>query len=264
MTVANPVAPVQDELQNVRKNVSKATIILLVVLTLASVVNLYEMAIMTHAANWFTALGVACGIGATLAVLAYVASVTDGKVRWIVTCFAVVAAGTSATLQISLFIQRGADPWVAVAFGAGLPFFEIALALTDSMLRRYTVSAPGVQVAAEAHTGTPQPTKAAHAASATGERKALAVESTPATAVKNPQYKPLGTAFEIQVVPAQINNVSGHATLATQTDAEIANALGVTRQSVNNWRRAGNLEGQIAKRLPAQNFVTVNGNGAHA
>ena len=48
------------------------------------------------------------------------------------------AAVVSTALQVSLFQARGAQLAVALAFGLGVPFFEVALALTDSMLRRYS------------------------------------------------------------------------------------------------------------------------------
>lgn len=281
------VAPVQDDLRNVRKNVSKATIVLLIVLTLTSIAALHEMADMTHAANWFTAWGVAVGIGATLAVLSYVASVTDGKVRKIVTVFAVVAAGTSATLQISLFLQRGADPWVAVAFGAGIPFFEIALALTDSMLRRYTVAAPSQTVQE-----TPQATKGR-----TGRSGAPTPHSDPvagagdnlndneyAETIRKPAPARTNSPVKLVAIPTQLQGMNDddlaellgnrgvtHATqvemLASKGDAELAEIFGVSRQAVNGWRNNGKLQAQIAKRLPDVpnvGAVTVNGNGVHA
>lgn len=133
-----------DNLAAVRGYVSIATLALLAILTVASVVNLHDMAEATHAANWLTAWIIAVAIGCTLSVLAYVASITDGTTRTVATAFAVVAAGVSATLQVSLFVERGAAFGVALAFGAGVPFFEVALAWTDSMLRRYAVATPAI------------------------------------------------------------------------------------------------------------------------
>jgi len=75
-------------------------------------------------------------------VLAYVASITDGDTRRMAAGFAVFAAIVSTALQESLFLDRGAQLAVALAFGLGVPFFEVALALTDSMLRRYATPVP--------------------------------------------------------------------------------------------------------------------------
>ena len=147
-----------DNLAQVRRYVSAATLALLGALTLASVINLHDMAAMTHAVDGLSAWVVALAIGATLSVLAYVASITDGATRNVATGFAIVAAITSATLQVSLFLERGAALGVAVAFGAGVPFFEIALALTDSMLRRYaTVQVAPVQEAVATPVRKPRP-----------------------------------------------------------------------------------------------------------
>ncbi len=240
---------------------------------------------MTRTANWFTAWGVAIGIGATLAVLSYVASVTDGKVRKIVTAFAVVAAGTSATLQISLFLQRGADPWVAVAFGAGIPFFEIALALTDSMLRRYTGAAPHqtVQEAPQTVKGRTGRSSTPDAVESVGDGAAATVKTKPAPATVPPPARP-GSAVNLRVIPTQLQGMSDDdlasllevrgvthdgevEMIASKPDAEIAAMFGVSRQTVNNWRNAKTLHAKLAERLPNVPNVgalTVNGNGVHA
>lgn len=128
--------------RNVRRWVSVATLALLALLTVASVLNIHDMAEATHTANGLPAWIVSIAIGGTLSVLAYVASITDGRTRTMSVVFAVFAATVSTALQVSLFIDRGAQAAVAVAFGVGVPFFEVALAITDSMLRRYESHAP--------------------------------------------------------------------------------------------------------------------------
>ena len=121
----------------VRHWVSNVTLMLLALLTVASVLNIHDMAEVTHAAGGIAAWIVSIAIGGTLSVLAYVASITDGDTRRMAAGFAVFAAIVSTALQVSLFLDRGAHLAVALAFGLGVPFFEVALALTDSMLRRY-------------------------------------------------------------------------------------------------------------------------------
>ena len=125
------------EMQQVRRWVSIATLTLLGMLTVASVLNIHDMAEATHTANGLPAWIVSFAIGGTLSVLAYVASITDGNTRTVSIVFAVFAATVSTALQVSLFVDRGAALPVALAFGVGVPFFEVALAITDSMLRRY-------------------------------------------------------------------------------------------------------------------------------
>ena len=121
-------------------------------LTVASVLNIHDMAEATHTANGLPAWIVSIAIGGTLSVLAYVASITDGHTRTASVIFAVFAATVSTALQVSLFIDRGAQWPVAVAFGVGVPFFEVALAITDSMLRRYETTAPHTVTVHGAHT----------------------------------------------------------------------------------------------------------------
>jgi len=127
------------EMQQVRRWVSIATLTLLGMLTVASTLNIRDMAEQTHTATGAASWIVSVAIGGTLSVLAYVASITDGRTRTMATTFAVFAALVSTALQVSLFLGRGAPVAVAVAFGIGVPFFEVALALTDSMLRRYVM-----------------------------------------------------------------------------------------------------------------------------
>lgn len=126
------------EPNTVHRWVSRVTLVLLALLTVASVQNIHDMAEATHAANGASAWIVSIAVGGTLSVLAYVASITDGRTRWTAIAFASFAAIVSTALQVSLFQARGAQLAVALAFGLGVPFFEVALALTDSMLRRYS------------------------------------------------------------------------------------------------------------------------------
>ena len=138
--------------RNVQRWVSVATLVLLFMLTVASVLNIHDMAEATHTANGLPAWIVSIAIGGTLSVLAYVASITDGHTRTASVIFAVFAATVSTALQVSLFLDRGAQWPVAVAFGVGVPFFEVALAITDSMLRRYETTAPHTVTVHGAHT----------------------------------------------------------------------------------------------------------------
>jgi len=134
-------------MQSVQTGVSRVTLLLLAMLTIASVLNIHDMAVATHASGGLAAWIVSIAVGGTLSVLAYVASITDGRTRTVATVFAVFAAGVSTALQISLFLERGAALPVSLAFGVGVPFFEVALAVTDSMLRRYAHAHPAAEFA---------------------------------------------------------------------------------------------------------------------
>jgi len=134
-------------MQSVQTGVSRVTILLLAMLTIASVLNIHDMAVATHASGGLAAWIVSIAVGGTLSVLAYVASITDGRTRTVATVFAVFAAGVSTALQVSLFLDRGAALPVSLAFGVGVPFFEVALAVTDSMLRRYAHAHPAAEPA---------------------------------------------------------------------------------------------------------------------
>ena len=229
------------DLYTVRKYVSWVTLALLVILTIASIVNLHDMANLTHAAAGLTSWIVAIGIGATLTTLSYVASVTDGRTRATVTGFAIVAAFTSATLQVSLFQARGASTWVAVAFGAGVPFFEVALALTDSMLRRYVGHAENAVAPAQKpqRSMTPVAPATPHSASVAQAVKPVTSEPVKVEAVK------------VEPVTVPLSDWQ------TLTVTELAERLDVSRQTVSSWKAKGTLDAKVAERLPV---VSVNGN----
>ena len=232
-----------NDLYTVRRYVSSVTLTLLVILTVASIVNLRDMANLTHAASGLTSWIVAVGIGATLTTLSYVASVTDGKTRTTVTGFAIVAAFTSATLQVSLFVTRGATLWVSIAFGAGVPFFEVALALTDSMLRRYVNHTQNaVEPAKKA-----QPVK---------------VPQTPVTPHSAPPAPPVTVAVPAppKVAPVTVAMENWQALTVT----ELAERLDVSRQTVSTWKAKGVLDAKVAERLPvSNNGKHVNGGVNH-
>lgn len=218
-----------DNLATVRRYVSAATLALLGALTLASVVNLHDMAIATHAADWLTAWIIAFAIGATLSVLAYVASITDGSTRTVATVFAIVAALTSSALQVSLFLERGATIAVALAFGAGVPFFEVALALTDSMLRRYaTVQVAPVQ----------EPV-------ATPVRKPRPVQPEPVAPVQEVIAPPIAPTIATEL-PEQPDKKTRALQLLQEglPKAHVARELDVNPSTVHRW--AASLNGSAA------------------
>lgn len=201
------------ESTQVQRWVSRVTLALLALLTVASIVNLHDMAEATHTADGVTAWIVAVAIGGTLSVLVYVASITDGQTRTVATSFAIFAALVSTVLQVSLFLSRGANAGVALAFGVGVPFFEVALALTDSMLRRYVAPATVKQLA---------PVTV----------DAVTVQPTPQPAPKHAQVAPAtGTVPEPKPTPAT----------DTVNKSELARKFQVSRPTINTWLESGKL-----------------------
>lgn len=221
--------PAADDTAAVRHWVSRVTLLLLALLTVASVLNIHDMAEATHTAGGLAAWIVAIAVGGTLSVLAYVASITDGETRRMAAVFAVFAAVVSTALQVSLFLSRGAHPAVAVAFGVGVPFFEIALALTDSMLRRYTVAAPVSQPVAK-----PVASSAPKAAAATPPKPKTTQPATPvAPASDTPDATPEPVADAPRTVAAPVapgGNIS-----------QMAQQLGVSRSTLYRRMKAGDL-----------------------
>lgn len=216
-----------DETATVRHWVSRVTLLLLALLTVASVLNIHDMAEATHTAGGLAAWIVAIAVGGTLSVLAYVASITDGETRRMAAVFAVFAAVVSTALQVSLFLSRGAHPAVAVAFGVGVPFFEIALALTDSMLRRYTVAAPLSQSVAK-----PVAPVAPKPAAATAPKPKPVQPATPVAPVADaPDATPTPAADTPRTVALPVASGANISQLAQQ--------LGVSRSTLYRRMKAG-------------------------
>lgn len=209
------------EAQHVRRWVSRVTLMLLALLTVASVLNIHDMAEATHAAGGIAAWIVSIAIGGTLSVLAYVASITDGDTRRMAAGFAVFAAIVSTALQVSLFLDRGAHMAVAFAFGVGVPFFEVALALTDSMLRRYATPVPNTVPVTVQNTA----------------------QNTVANTVPDTITPPVPVTVQNTVPDSAPDTVTQHATRNTQQPVnitELARQLGVSRTTV--YRRLNNGE----------------------
>lgn len=218
------------ESTKVRRLVSGATLALLLMLTIASVANIRDMAEATHAAAGLASLLVAVAIGGTLSVLAYVASITDGSTRTLAASFATFAAVVSTSLQVSLFLERGAGWPVALAFGAGVPFFEIALALTDSMLRRYVEP----QSHAAAAQLAPQVTTQAHAettASATQAPPQLAPQAPRKPARKPAPQKPTPAQRQAQIAESGVTDPAAIAAQFRISVRTAQNDLAVVRST---------------------------------
>ena len=120
-------------MQSVQTGVSRVTILLLAMLTIASVLNIHDMAVATHASGGLAAWIVSIAVGGTLSVLAYVASITDGRTRTVATVFAVFAAGEAAEAARAAGADIVGTDELAAEIEKGKMDFDIAIATPDLM-----------------------------------------------------------------------------------------------------------------------------------
>lgn len=112
---------------------------LIAVLTVASILNIIQKSSQYH--YGFSANLIGVGFGVSLAVTVYIVMIADtAKTRWTAAVFAIVFAGVSATIQTALYLDEHAPFGVALAYGAGVPGFEAALAILEALLRREVVT----------------------------------------------------------------------------------------------------------------------------
>lgn len=108
---------------------------LIAALTLASILNIIQKSASYH--SGFSAKLIGIGFGLSLATTVYVVMLANtAKTRWTAASFAAVFALVSATIQTAMYLDEHAPLGVALAYGAGVPGFEAALAILEAMLRR--------------------------------------------------------------------------------------------------------------------------------
>jgi hypothetical protein len=118
-----------------KDKVSWIVLALIAALTLASILNIIQKSTSYH--NGFSAKLIGVGFGLSLAVTVYIVMIADtAKTRWTAATFAVIFAAVSATIQTALYLDEHAPLGVALAYGAGVPGFEAALAILEALLRR--------------------------------------------------------------------------------------------------------------------------------
>ncbi|RIK36063.1 MAG: hypothetical protein DCC55_28500 [Chloroflexi bacterium] len=118
-----------------KDKVSYIVLALIAVLTLASILNIIQKS--RHYHYGFSANLIGIGFGVSLAVTVYIVMIADtAKTRWTAAIFAIVFAAVSATIQTALYLDEQAPFGVALAYGAGVPGFEAALAILEALLRR--------------------------------------------------------------------------------------------------------------------------------
>lgn len=113
-------------------------LILIGVLTLASIGNIYQMTNTLHhsASGWNMTSGlISVGFGLAFALLTYVVMICESAAtKWTVGLFAIIAAAVSSTIQTAFYLSHDAGFWVATAYGVGVPAFEAFLAITEALL----------------------------------------------------------------------------------------------------------------------------------
>jgi DNA-binding transcriptional regulator GbsR (MarR family) len=111
-----------------------STIVLIGVLTLASIGNIHAK-IVTYHDGW-TALLIAAAFGIGLAVLVYVVMIAQtNRTRWTAALLSLIFGAASATLQVALYVDESAAMPVAFALGVTVPLMEAALAIVEALLR---------------------------------------------------------------------------------------------------------------------------------
>lgn len=220
-----------------KDKVSWLVLALIAALTLASIINIIAKSKSYHAG--FSANLIGIGFGVSLAVTVYIVMIANtAKTRWTAATFAAIFAVVSATIQTALYLDESAPLAVAIAYGAGVPGFEAALAILEALLRREVVeeesnselAATRQQLAqtqaenqklANQLATSPTPAKPARQAIA----KSDVDEASESTA--NPSAKTLAKMREV-------------ATLADRqpfaTDAELANLLQWTDTTARRYR----------------------------
>jgi DNA-binding CsgD family transcriptional regulator len=120
--------------------VSVIVALLIVVLTIASILNIVEQTRNYHEGAQILYIGI--GFAASFAVTVYIVMISRTKTTKIVASFfALVFGYVSGTIQQELYLASGAPVNVALAYGFGVPAFEAALAILEALLNLETMAA---------------------------------------------------------------------------------------------------------------------------
>lgn len=121
------------------KTVSFIVVLLIVILTLASVINIYEQTTNYH--HGLQIWLIAAGFAASFSVTVYIVMIARTKTTKIVAgLFALVFGFISGLIQTELYGASGASQQIALAYGYGVPAFEAALAILEALLNMEFVS----------------------------------------------------------------------------------------------------------------------------
>lgn len=212
--------------------------LVIIVVIFWTVWNVSEVAYKYHPSPIVVSMGIALGAANALAVSAFATAKTS-QVRLPAGVAIGLFASMSGALQILLYMEAGAPLAAALSFGLFGPLAEAVLSWLLVALNEEPVK---VQKAATSNKTQPKQQPATVATGAT-------VAATGATVAQQ----------TVKTLPTMTQ-------LVAKTDNEIATVAGVSRQAVNKWRNAGNLEQKIAEKLPELATVSTNGyngNGAH-
>lgn len=223
------------------RDVIKWLIVFVIVIVIGwTVWNVSEVAYKYHPSPIVISLGFALGAANALGVAAFTTAKTN-RVRLPAGVAIAMFATMSAALQILLYLETGAPMAAALAFGLFGPLAEAVLSWLLVALSE-------------------EPVKVAKPATSNKSATAATASNKPATAT----VAATGAATVAQPLATHVKPLLTLGALVQQTDNEIAQVAGVSRQAVNKWRNAGNLEQKIAEKLPELATVHVNGvNGAH-
>lgn len=237
---------------------------LVAVLTVASILNIIQKSSQYH--YGFSANLIGVGFGVSLAVTVYIVMIADtAKTRWTAAAFAIIFAAVSATIQTALYLDELAPFGVALAYGAGVPGFEAALAILEALLRREVVTEARDEEVARLASDLATATAAANAVTAklaAAERQnqelADALETAkserqkqaPPSATSDRQRGPTLTAKQIAKMQevAKVAEENGFA-----TDGELADLLSWSETTARRYR-------SLAEQ---HELITVNGDNRY-
>jgi hypothetical protein len=239
-----------------KDKVSWIVLALIIVLTLASILNIIQKSRQYH--HGFSANLIGIGFGVSLAVTVYIVMIADtAKTRWTAATFAVIFAAVSATIQTALYLDEMAPFLVALAYGAGVPGFEAALAILEALLRREVVAEARDEAVERLASDLATATATANDVSAKlaaverqNEELAKALET--AKSERQKQAPPIATLTAKQI--AKMQEVAEMAEdVGFATDAELADLLSWSETTARRYRSLAEQHG----------FIAVNGDNRY-
>ena len=212
--------------------VSWIVLALIAVLTVASILNIIQKSSQYH--HGFSANLIGIGFGVSLAVTVYIVMIANtAQTRWTAATFAVIFAAVSATIQTALYLDEQAPFGVALAYGAGVPGFEAALAILEALLRREVVTeARDAEIERLANDVADRDVALESAAATIGELTAKLTDAARQLA-EAPTPAPTSTNGDRQA-PRQIDRQQGGAGRATLTAKQIAKMQEVAKVAEEN------------------------------
>lgn len=241
-----------------KDKVSWIVLALIAALTLASIINIIAKSKSYHAG--FSANLIGIGFGVSLAVTVYIVMIANtAKTRWTAATFAAVFAVVSATIQTALYLDESAPLAVAIAYGAGVPGFEAALAILEALLRREVVEEEASsQLAATRHQLAQLQSENAKLANqlplkvATPVAKEAPLPKSPVSSLQSPPSLSAKTIAKMQEVASLAESQP------FATDAELANLLQWTDTTARRYRTLAEENSLIHRNGDGRYHPTIN------